>query len=108
MNDLNEITINNAISLEKFRAQGRICKTSVYAYTFEKVYLVYYYKRAAGKENFQYDYLAIDTNTGLSSHVSTRKSVLLEGEFKSLIPDINRSIKYAVDKRNALAPRSLR
>lgn len=105
---MNEITRANANSLEKFRAKSGVYETSVYAFTFEQAFLIYYYKRAAGKDNFQYDYMAIDMNTGLSSHVCTRKSVLLEGGFKSLIPDVIRSIKYIGDKRSTPMPRSSR
>lgn len=101
---MNEITRTNANSLEKFRAQKRVYETSVYAFTFEQAYLIYYYKRSAGKDNVRYDYIAIDMNTGLNSHVNTRKSVLQESNFKSLIPDIIRSIKYAGEKRHTPAP----
>ena len=105
---MNEITSANSNALEKFRTQGRVNKTSIYAFTFEQVYLIYYNKRASGKENYLYDYTSIDINTGLSSHVSTRKNILIEGNYRSLIPDIIRSIKYTGDKRNVAAPRSMR
>lgn len=104
---MNEITSANSNALEKFRNQGRVYKTSIYAFTFEQVYLIYYYKRAAGKENFLYDYTSININTGISSHVSSRKNVLIEDNFRSLIPDIIRSIKYTGDKRNVAASRSM-
>ncbi|MEM5769886.1 MAG: hypothetical protein AAGU32_16605, partial [Bacillota bacterium] len=66
---MKEITTADAKSLETFNMQNRAYKTGVYAFTFEHAYLIYYYKRAAGKGCFRYDYLAADVHTGSSSHV---------------------------------------
>lgn len=100
---MKEITTADANSLEKFRSQSHVYKTGVYAFTFENAYLIYYYKRGAGKGKFQYDYLATDIHTGSSSHVCSRESVLSKDYFTYLIPSILRSIKHTGDKRGVTA-----
>lgn len=97
---MKEITTADSKLFEEFRLQNnRIYKTGVYAFTFEHAYLIYFYKRGAGRGEFLYDYIAADIHTGISSHVCSRKSVLSKDYFTYLIPDILRSIKYTGDKR---------
>lgn len=96
---MKEITTADSKSFEALRLQDRLYKTGVYAFTFENTYLIYYCKRANGKGNFQYDYIAADIRTGTGSHVCYRKSVLSKNHFLYLIPSILRSIKYTGDKR---------
>lgn len=100
MNQLDEITTADAKLFEDFRKKNCVYKTGVYAFTFEHAYLVYYYKRAAGKDNYQYDYIAADTQTGLTSQICSRSRILEENHFRSLIPFIVNSIKYTGNKRN--------
>lgn len=96
---MKDITTADSKSFEALRFQNRVYKTGVYAFTLEHAYLIYYYKRAAGKGKFQYDYIAADIRTGTGSHVCSRKSVLSKNYFTCLIPSILRSIKYTGDKR---------
>lgn len=100
---MKEITTADSKSFEAFRLQNRVYKTGVYAFTFEHTYLIYYYKRAAGKGKFQYDYIAADIRTGTGSHVCSRKSILPKNYLTYLIPSILRSIKYTGDKRGISA-----
>lgn len=102
---MNEITTADSKPFEAFRLQNRVYKTGVYAFTFEHTYLIYYYKRAAGKGKFQYDYIATDIHTGTGSHICSRKSILSKNYFTYLIPNILRSIKYTGDKRGVNAPK---
>lgn len=100
---MKEITTGDSKSFEALRLQDRVYKTGVYAFTFEHAYLIYYYKRAAGKGKFQYDYIAADIHTGTGSHICSRKNVLPANYFIHLIPNILYSLKYTGDKRGVNA-----
>lgn len=100
-----EITMTDTNRFENLRSKQRGYETGVYAFTFENAYLIYYYKRADGKrtgapDDYKYDYLCLDIRTGLNSYICSKRSILTTGLFKSLTPDILRSIKYTGDKRN--------
>jgi len=96
---LYEITTANAHLFESSRTKQHVYKTGVYAFTFEYAYNIYYYKRAAGKDKIQYDYMTVDIHNGINSYICSRKTVLAENNYKALIPGILNSIKYSGEKR---------
>ena len=95
-----EITTADANKFEDFREKQRVNKNGVYAFSFENAFLIYYYKRAAGRDHHVYDYLGLDLHTGNSSNICSSKLILEEGKFHSLVPNILNSINYIGDRRS--------
>ncbi len=90
-----EITRNHQDAFEYYLNERKAYPGGDYDFTFEDRFLIYH-----APLRHQTVYFAIDMKTGLSSEVCSRKNgVYMEHEFKELIPDIFRAIKYTGDRR---------
>lgn len=89
-----EISYDDEAKFCEYCETHHVYKGSQYVFTFDNRFLIYYYKRRE-----KYDYIALDTTTGLGSEFVTTDYKYKKNEFDTLVPKILNAIKYTGELR---------